>query len=206
MLLGQIVAISFATNLFLLTLLVSPPPQSTPPTRASRRKWLGPWLVELLAMQITFAAVHILSDDTYWNRPGLFMSALMAPHVVLMVMPLAHALLPATFFAQDDINFVDKAYDYMRYVVFLVGSGRVQATAYKFFSHAGMEILFNTLFEHPAVSSVGFDAIFCWITWLCWWAVRGDTMVPVQAQPAEVMDAKLTVGNGGKNVDFTGQD
>jgi hypothetical protein len=178
MLLGQIVAISFATNLFLLTLLVSPPPPSTSSTKISRRRWLGPWLIDLVAVMTTLGSVVVLGDDTYWSRPGLFMSTLMAPHVVLLAPPLAHALLPATFFVYDDMDFVDNAYDYMRHLVMIAGTGYVQAATYKFFSIVGVETICSALFEHPAVSSVGFDAIFCCATWLCWWAVCGDAMVP----------------------------
>jgi hypothetical protein len=202
MLLGQIVAISFATNLFLLTLLVSQgstPPTST--TKASRHRWLSPWLIDLFALQVTLASVAILGNDKYWNLPELFMSALMAPHIALMAMPLARAVLPTHFFAHDDADFVDKAYDYMCYLVCVVGSGRVQATSYKFFSLAGVSIICSALFEHAAVSSVGFDVIFCWMTWLCWWAVGGNAMVPVKEQPPELRDAKATVGDDKKNTD-----
>ena len=200
MLLGQIVAISFATNLFLLTLLVSQ--GSIPPTlstRASRQRWFSPWLIDLFALQITLASVAVLGDSNYWNPPELFMSALMAPHIALMAMPLARSVLPATFFAHDDVGFVDKAYDYMCYLVCVVGSGRVQATTYKFFSLAGMSIICKALFEHPAVSSVGFDVIFCWMTWLCWWAAGGNAAVPAKDQPTELRNAKGTVGEDGKN-------
>jgi hypothetical protein len=194
MLLGQIVAISFATNLFLLTLLVSPgstPPTST--TKAYARRWLGPWLIDLFALQITFASVAILGGDKNWNFPKMFLPALMAPHVALMAMPLARAILPATLFTHDNAGFVKTAYDYMCYLVAVVGLGRVQAASYKLFSLAGVGIICSTLFEHPAVSSVGFDAIFCWITWLCWWAVRGSATMPVKDQHSRLGDAKRAV-------------
>jgi len=32
--------------------------------------------------------------------------------------------------------------------------------------------IFEALYEHPAVSSVGWDVIMCWVSW-CMWALTG---------------------------------
>lgn len=182
MLLGQIVAISFATNLFFLTLLLSPPqqklaaPAPTKPTSTPtkpRRKWLGPWLIDGIAVIGTKAAAECLSRDKYWNGAPGFMPLLLAPHVVLLILPTARAVLPSRLLPLGDAKTVDKFYTYLWMLVF----SSVFQLAYKTYTAyltGNVGGIRDALFEHPAVSSVGFDTIFCWITWFCWWQVQGD--------------------------------
>jgi hypothetical protein len=167
MLLGQIVAISFATNLFLLTLLLSPPaPASSSESRGP--KWLGSWLLNLFAIFATAYPAMQLADEHYWHHPTHFMPVLLAPHIALMALPVARAVIPASYF-QDDAQFTDKIYNYMG--ALLLGNAGLMlawttATAYTYSGFVGIQ---SALLEHPAVSSVGFDVIFCWVTWICWY-------------------------------------
>ncbi|KAI4658135.1 uncharacterized protein J4E79_007116 [Alternaria viburni] len=168
MLLGQIVAISFATNLFMLTLLLSPPAPA-PLSHGSRRQtWLGPWLLNLFAIFATAYPAMQLADEHYWHHPTHFMPVLMAPHIALMFLPIARAVVPASSFIED-IQFTDKVYSYM-WALVLGNAGLMlawaTATAYAYGGFVGIQ---SALLEHPAVSSVGYDVIFCWITWACWY-------------------------------------
>jgi len=168
MLLGQIVAISFATNLFMLTLLLSPPAPAPSSYGSRRQAWLGPWLLNLFAIFATAYPAMQLADEHYWHHPTHFMPVLMAPHIALMLLPVARAVVPASFFIED-IQFTDKVYSYM-WALVLGNAGLMlawtTATAYAYGGFVGIQ---SALLEHPAVSSVGFDVIFCWITWACWY-------------------------------------
>jgi hypothetical protein len=193
MLLGQIVAISFATNLFFLTLLLSPPAPPSPSASVRRHQgWLGPWLLNLFAIFATAYPALQLADEHYWHHPTHFMPMLLAPHVALMALPVARAVVPARYF-NDDAQFTDKVYNYMWALV--LGNGGLMlawttATAYAYGGFAGVQ---SALLEHPAVSSVGFDAIFCWITWICWYrtqtnAVANDGRKVTDGTRNELMD------------------
>lgn len=167
MLLGQIVAISFATNLFMLTLLLSPP--APPQSSGSRRQmWLCPWLLNLFAIFATAYPAMQLADEHYWHHATHFMPVLMAPHIALMLLPIARTVVPTAYFIED-IQFTDKVYSYMWALV--LGNAALMlvwttATAYAYSGFVGIQ---SALLEHPAVSSVGFDVVFCWITWACWY-------------------------------------
>jgi hypothetical protein len=174
MLLGQIVAISFATNLFLLTLLLSPPaPASSSGSRGP--KWLGPWLLNLLAIFATAYPAMQLADEHYWHHPTHFLPVLLAPHIALMVLPVARAVVPARYF-EDNEQFTDQVYNYM-WALVLGNAGLMlvwtTATAYSYSGFVGIQ---SALLEHPAVSSVGFDVVFCWITWICWYRTQAESV------------------------------
>lgn len=170
MLLGQIVAISFATNLFLLTLLFSPAPPVAKPAAGSQR-WIGPWLLNLFSIFATAYPAMQLADEHYWYHPTHFMPMLMAPHVALMLLPVARALVPARYLSED-VHFTDKAYDYMWALV--VGNAALMLawTSATVYNYSGLSGIQTALFEHPAVSSVGFDVIFCWLTWASWFLTQ----------------------------------
>ena len=174
MLLGQIVAISFATNLFMLAVLLSPPPTPPAPTSGySRRpKWLGPWLINLIALGATEYSAYLLFDEYFWHHSS-FLPLLMVPHIALMVLPVARGLLPAKYFSDDNVEFAGKVYKYLWSLT--IGGGlllflRITAASY---SYSGIRGISDALLEHPAVSSIAFDVIFCWVTWITWWRIQG---------------------------------
>lgn len=179
MLLGQIVAISFATNLLFLTLILSPPQaasSSSSSKGASQQKWVGLWLLNLLAIFATAYPALLLSDERYWHHSPAFMPVLLAPHVALLVVPLARAVLAAKYSENDDPAFTDKVYSYM-WVLSLINGGlmllKTSAAAYAYNRFDGVQ---HALLEHPAVSSVSFDVIFCWISWACWNLTQRQTV------------------------------
>ena len=188
MLLGQIVAISFATNLYFLTLLLSPPQQqpttlpaskesgseATRPAPVSKsRKWLGLWLIDGFSVIITTATAKSLSEEKYWNGAPGFMPLLLLPHVVLLILPTVRAILPAKFLPVGDVRTVNTIYEYLWTLNFNF-IGRLAWMTYKAYVAGNLGGIFHALLGHPAVSSVGFDVIFCWISWYCWWQTQSD--------------------------------
>jgi hypothetical protein len=172
MLLGQIVAISFATNLFLLTLLLSPtaPRISTP--RAQRSSWLAPWLLNLASVLATVIPAFLLANDHYWHHSKDFLPVLLVPHVALLVVPFLRAVVPERYFPEDGVAVDDKLW------ALTLGNAAIMLlkTTYTAVSYGGFGGIRNALLEHPAVSSVGFDVVFCWITWICWVVTQGQSV------------------------------
>lgn len=200
MLLGQIVAISFATNLFLLTLLLHTPtqaPASTPETaRTPSQKRLGSWLITLFSLFATAIPAWLLADKHYWHTPS-FMPILLTPHLALMVLPLARLLLPARCFSNsnENLTFVDKVHKHMGQLTLGAGSLMLVRTTAQAYAIGGFQGIQHTLFEHPAVSSVGFDVVFCWITWICWWKLQGQGVGNSTRNLPEKQDENLNVGS-----------
>jgi hypothetical protein len=178
MLLGQIVAISFATNLFLLTLLLSPPVPQTSTTRAQRSRWLGPWLYNLGSILATVIPAFLLANDHYWHHSKDFLPVLLVPHVALLVVPFVRAVVPEKYFLEDDMAVDDKLWA----LTFGNAAVMLLKTTYAAVSYGGFQGIRNALLEHPAVSSVGFDVIFCWITWICWISTQSGVVRSVAKQ------------------------
>jgi hypothetical protein len=152
--------------LFLLTLLLSP---STPsPPSSQRSKWLGPWLLNLGSIVATTIPAYLLSDDHYWHHSEDFLPVLLAPHVALLVLPFARVLVPAKYFLENGAAFDKKVYPYMWALTCGSAVFMLCWTTAKAVSYGGFGGIWSALLEHPAVSSVGFDVVFCWITWICW--------------------------------------
>jgi hypothetical protein len=148
-------------------------PQQKSSAAATHRKCLGPWLFDLFAVLSTVASASCLAKEEYWNHPRAFMPLLLAPHVSLLILPAARAILPANVFREVGGNATDMIYSSMWPLVFGTGVLRLFRVTDGSYTAAGFQGIFDALFEHPAVSSVEFDVIFCWVTWLCWWQMQG---------------------------------
>jgi hypothetical protein len=96
------------------------------------------------------------------------MPVLLTPHVALLVLPFVRILLPAKYFPDHDVAFNDKVYGYMWVLTFANAAIMLLRTTWMAVSYGGFAGIQSALLEHPAVSSVGFDVVFCWITWICW--------------------------------------
>ncbi|KAF2659949.1 hypothetical protein K491DRAFT_712240 [Lophiostoma macrostomum CBS 122681] len=174
MLLGQIVAISFATNLFLLALLLSPPALPAPtPTALQKNKWYGPWLINLVAIAVTEIAAFELRSESYWYWHGKsIMPVLIAPHVALLVLPIARGSLPSRYISDNNVAFVDDVYKWLWRMTIAGGAWIWVTCTVVAINYGGVAGILNALFEHSAITSVGFDVVFCWITWFSWWSIR----------------------------------
>jgi hypothetical protein len=171
MVIGQIVAISFATNLFLIALLLSPPAPPPPSTSAPRRnRWLGPWIINFLAIIATEWPAYLLADDEYWHAKS-FLPVLLIPHLALLVLPFMRLIIPAQYF-RDDVEFMEGMYKYLWGTTIFAGALLFWKVTGLAWSYGGIVGMINAILEHPAVSSVGFDVVFCWITWFTWWRIQ----------------------------------
>lgn len=177
MLLGQVVGISFAINLFFIELLLSPPPPPPPSsTSIHRKKWLGPWLVQLLTIAFVQYPTYMLADEYYWFHQTEFLPMLLTPHIALLVLPFARAALPEKYFTDSNIEFAGTVYRYLWGTTILGGSLLLLKMTIMTYDYSGLLGFWNALLEHPAVSSVAFDVIFCWISWFTWWRVLPQTI------------------------------
>ncbi|RTE80729.1 hypothetical protein BHE90_004763 [Fusarium euwallaceae] len=164
MLLGQIVAISFAANLSFLAFTVfdeGSPSESKKsadkPKSASRSSWLPlSWLV-ILAINLG-CAVAIPSN---LDHPQ-FMFLLLAPHVLAFV-----PLLMNSVFATPAPSLLSKQPPLLAQAATMV---ILLATAITGVTGEGgaWENVKIALYEHPAVSSVGWDVICCWTSFTAW--------------------------------------
>ncbi|KAF2465394.1 uncharacterized protein BDR25DRAFT_269930 [Lindgomyces ingoldianus] len=176
MLLGQIVAISFATNLFLLSLLVSPPPIPNR-TRTAGLKgggWLPPWLISALAVLLTVWPAYKLGSEDLWHSEE-FMLPLLIPHIALMVLPIARAIVPPRYFTDGDITFSDRVYRYLWITTMGCGVMLWLRETVRAHRYSGFIGIYSAIMEHPAVTSVGWDVICCWISWVAWWTIQQQT-------------------------------
>ncbi|KAJ5769045.1 hypothetical protein N7520_003604 [Penicillium odoratum] len=175
MLLGQIVAISFAQNLFFATILVSH--QNVTP--ASKLSWTPPAILELAPIVISFAgaaAVPFVANTQY------FIPVLAVPHLLLFIPGiLCPQVLPrgwGTYISQSlrEYTTVYKwlimagvaLQAYSTYIVIIDEPGLLEDSVWDL----GRKLL-NTMFEHPAVSSVGWDVVCCSLSWFTWILLRG---------------------------------
>ncbi|PVH95084.1 hypothetical protein DM02DRAFT_691659 [Periconia macrospinosa] len=178
MLLGQVVSVAFATNLYLLSLLLSAPStMTTTPSKKTvevhQKKWLGPWLFSLLMIVFTEGPAYMLADEHYWYHETDFLPMIITPHVALLFLPIARALLPSTLFTDSSVEFAGTVYGYL-WGATIFGGGlllaRMTAISY---NYSGFRGIWDALLEAPAVSSIAFDVIFCWIAWGVWWSIQG---------------------------------
>ncbi|KAK5991755.1 hypothetical protein PT974_07789 [Cladobotryum mycophilum] len=153
MLLGQIVAISFASNLFFLAVLlydVSPPSQ--PATRGSNS---GIWHLFILGANVSLAL--IIPDQ--FGQPG-FLKLLLAPHVLAFVPLLVESIAPARQQVGEPSWFIK-----IGVMAVIVGTASYKVIT----EHEQLSVIIETLHEHPAVSSVGWDVVCCWISYFAWY-------------------------------------
>jgi len=104
------------------------------------------------------------------------MPVLLTPHIALLVLPFVRALVPSRYFPENDVAFNDKVYGYMWALTFVNAGLMLLRTTWMAVSYGGFQGIQSALLEHPAVSSVGFDVMFCWITWLCWNWTQGSAV------------------------------
>ncbi|KAF3026479.1 hypothetical protein E8E14_012978 [Neopestalotiopsis sp. 37M] len=179
MLLGQIVAISFAANLSFLTFIVyddeggdetsssiddktaeKENPSSLQPQSAARDSWLpAAWLAVL---GINLISAFVIPRQLDHPR---FLYLLLAPHVLAFVPFLLNAVLAtprptARFLSSRQPSTVVRAQ--IMAVLLSAAFSRVYVAG------GGLGDIAATLYEHPAVSSVGWDVMCCWVSFSAW--------------------------------------
>lgn len=184
MLLGQIVAISFAQNLFFATVLVS---QQSRPTKAkdqaqrdahdSGLEWSPPLYLEVLPIAISLLSTVMVPTVAHTKY---FMPLLLIPHLLLFV--------PATLRQRHPT--ATKKNTAPRYIIFfelfIAVCVVLQAhSTYLVWQNLNTssyivlgQNLLSAIYEHPAVSSVSWDVIYCTVSAIMWIAVNGGS--PIQ--------------------------
>ena len=173
MLLGQLVAISVASNLFFLAVLVHD--QAAPAAESSRKggkrqasqteraSSVGFWYDS-----IVIVTIGIGLSTTPAFRKSYFMYLLLTPHILAFAPLLLNRLMPgeASTSALDKPSMLTKVASM---------AAIVSWATYAVVSEGGdWDTIVRTLHEHPALSSVGWDVICCWVSYTAW-HIFGET-------------------------------
>lgn len=164
MLLGQIVAISFAQNLFFLAVLLTPKTENP----AGRTAAATSWLIPLVALLSTYISVFILPSTS--NTPH-FLPTLAISHIALFLPlyfpppklgPYLVGGLSVLLHINQTVRCINEE-DPLKHYHRNHNILPTDANAWAFF-------------HHPAVSSVGWDVILCGLSLLVWSAVDGQAV------------------------------
>jgi hypothetical protein len=149
MILGQFVAISFAANLsFLLVLLARSRRSKKPLYTATKetRYGFGPHFAAI----ISFACAAL---TRFSHGDQRFIIVLLMPHVM--------AFAPMTSWLKPDYS--------VYYTVILLATSLFAYTTWQAMANGYTVSDFAVaLYEYPAVSSAGWDVIWCWISFTAW--------------------------------------
>lgn len=169
MLLGQVVAISFAANLSFLAFTVynvtSPSKNAKPgAAKASQPDMLiaPPSSSPFWWPFILGANISIVSYIPDLFGHSSFLPVLMVPHILAFAPLLLNSLLPIH---------VPAALVHESPMLSKVGAVAILLffTTTKVYSEGGdLGLILSTLHQHPAVSSVGWDVICCWASFAAW--------------------------------------
>lgn len=177
MLLAQAVSVSFAANLFFAAIAVSQKPNEKDGVFA----WAPPLLVEIIP--VVFSLLDTVAVPIYAYKKE-FMWVLMAPHIVIFVPCVLgpRASLPPASKGQGEKTT-------RRYVVSMQW---VAAASFLLLAHFTVlmlqevgndvpysevaQILLDTIYVHPACSSVSWDVIMCTVSGIAWLLVHGFNM------------------------------
>ncbi|KAF4776064.1 hypothetical protein HER10_EVM0003299 [Colletotrichum scovillei] len=154
-LLGQVVAISFASNLSFLAILCSETPERKTNDGKRYRQTVSSFSIHSVILFATL--LWAMSIPSAINHPK-FLSLLLGPHLLAFVPLLLNRILPAQMLGEPAWHWKVAS---MIWVL-------VVATLGVFDSGASLKTALVTLYEHPAVSSVGWDVICCWISFTVW--------------------------------------
>lgn len=191
MLLGQVVAISFAQNLFFATILVSRQPRQTEGIKKNKSDfqdsiaaWSPPLYSEVLPVAISLISTILVPTVAHTKY---FMLMLLVPHLLLFIPAILRPGQSSTIEARAR-NYSEER-TVQRYITFFqwytMACVIIQAhSTFLVLQDMGQDISVGSLsflarnlprviYEHPAVSSVSWDVIYCTVTAGAWIAVNG---------------------------------
>ncbi|KAL5360178.1 hypothetical protein BJX96DRAFT_149876 [Aspergillus floccosus] len=170
MLLGQIVAISFAQNLFVATLLVSAPLQQKQHDSAS---WSPPLLLEVAPVAVSLLGAIVVP---YVVDTPYFLPVLMVPHFLLFIPGLlSPRILPSGLGStmRNTTTYVT-IFKWIAGVAVMILSRSTYEVSLNSDSASNIaKRLVGVMHEHPAVSSVSWDVVFCAVTVAMWIGLQG---------------------------------
>ncbi|TDZ61517.1 hypothetical protein CTRI78_v004383 [Colletotrichum trifolii] len=167
-LLGQVVAISFAANLSFLAILCSPAVDESSASRGVKKQEGGKtksessfvsWHTITLIVTLAWAT----SIPSAIGKPG-FLSLLLGPHLLAFVPLTLNKLLPGRLLGEPAWAWKAASMIWVLAAAFKGVLG----------DEEGLSVVLKTLYEHPAVSSVGWDVICCWISFGAWQLIGTD--------------------------------
>ncbi|KAK4663643.1 hypothetical protein QC763_610200 [Podospora pseudopauciseta] len=161
MLLGQIVAISFASNLFFLAVLAHDVKDEKKPAQSKQKP--SSRTSDILILVVNLAVTLFLFGNL--DSP-YFLSLLLAPHVLAFV-PLLRDGISSGSTESSQLREPSKVLQF-GILAAVLAAGTSQPIA----SGETWKSILDTLYEHPAVSSVGWDVICCWVSYTVWFLVR----------------------------------
>ncbi|GKT57556.1 alpha-mannosyltransferase Alg11p [Colletotrichum tofieldiae] len=162
-LLGQVVAISFAANMSFLAILCSKVPTPAVSKSQKNRDETNPavvsWHTVVLVIILLWATIIPAAID----HPR-FLSLLLGPHLLAFAPLVLNKVLPSRFLGEPGWYWKAASMAWM----LAVATKRVVDEG------EALEIVLKTLYEHPAVSSVGWDVICCWVSSAAWFLIGTD--------------------------------
>lgn len=185
MLLGQVVSVSFASNLFFLTILLNETTPSAPvetpkvdPLEAKAKR-LPSWLYFTVTVPLVVSYLCSYMTPKTLGTNG-FLPFLLAPHILLLAIPAVFERLAST--GELSIHIPAnrwKSFWKPQYRLCSLVSLGCHAHAISQVTAHGMTVkdvvvgTLSSLFDHPAVSSVGWDVIMMVASIGVWVGVRG---------------------------------
>jgi hypothetical protein len=164
MLLGQIVAISVASNLFYLALILSPVPLSSKNSNnKSRQTYAGPklWISVLLSLA-TVAYTPFSSERTFLPTLLVMHALLFVPLISLSDSPAPYAITTRTLYRIIHIATVLIHLRTVLTAVYFLNNGNHSAPIHP------MIAAWIVLHSNPAQSSIGWDVIWTTISFITW--------------------------------------
>ncbi|GKT51946.1 uncharacterized protein ColSpa_12127 [Colletotrichum spaethianum] len=162
-LLGQVVAISFAANMSFLAILCSRVPIQEAAKDQRKRddanSSLLSWHTMILIVTLIWATIIPAAVDN-----PRFLSLLLGPHLLAFAPLVLNKFLPSRLLSEP--GWYWKAAS-MAWMLAVATKGVVGESE-------DLEVVLKTLYEHPAVSSVGWDVICCWISSAAWFLIGSD--------------------------------
>ncbi|KAI5847066.1 hypothetical protein DFP73DRAFT_366123 [Morchella snyderi] len=185
MLLGQVVSVSFASNLFFLTILLNEPTPSAPVEAPKldpstvKAKRLPSWLYFTVTVPLVLSYLCVYMTPKTLNSDA-FLPFLLVPHVLLLAIPIVFERLASSGELAIHIPANRwKSFWRPQYRLCSLVSVACHANAISQVTAHGLtvkEVVVGTLwalYEHPAVSSVGWDVIMMAASVGIWVGVRG---------------------------------
>ncbi|KAF4566132.1 Alpha-1,3-glucosyltransferase [Pleurotus pulmonarius] len=165
MLLGQLVAISVASNLFYIAILSSPIPRE-PTKQASSKAPATLWVSVLLALATVGLSPYTTSHT--------FLPNLLVMHALLVIPLLPPSILPHNSRQQWPIR-VRTLYGLVLLSSFAIRTHTILEGAKVVGSESPLGLFsaaWDVLYSHPAQSSIGWDVIWTTVSFIAWTATK----------------------------------
>ncbi|KAH8148248.1 uncharacterized protein LAJ45_07700 [Morchella importuna] len=185
MLIGQVVSVSFASNLFFLTILLNEPSPSAPVEAPKldpstvKAKRLPNWLYFTVTVPLGLSYLCAYMTPKTFDSSA-FLPFLLVPHVLLLAIPIVFERLASSGELAIHIPANRwKSFWKPQYRLCSLISVACHANAISQVTAHGMTVkdvvvgTLSALYEHPAVSSVGWDVIMMAVSVGTWVGVRG---------------------------------